>query len=57
MGGSCNVQGHWSRVLELVKQGAIDPTVIITHTLPLDEGLKGYQLFESREALKVVLKP
>lgn len=57
MGGSCNVQGHWSRVLELVKQGAIDPTVIVTHTLPLEEGLKGYELFEAREALKVVLKP
>ncbi|HEX9696625.1 MAG TPA: alcohol dehydrogenase catalytic domain-containing protein [Actinomycetota bacterium] len=57
MGGSANVQGHWSRALELVQQGVIDPTVIITHTLPLDEGLRGYELFESREALKVILKP
>ncbi|MBI4728108.1 MAG: alcohol dehydrogenase catalytic domain-containing protein [Acidobacteria bacterium] len=56
-GGSCNVQGHWSRALEQVKQGAIDPTVVITHTLPLEEGLKGYELFERREALKVILKP
>lgn len=57
MGGSCNVQGHWTRVLELVKQGKIDPTVIISHILPLEEGVRGYELFESREALKVVLKP
>lgn len=57
MGGSCNVQGHWSRVLQMVKQGVIDPTAIITHTLPLDEGVRGYELFESREALKVILKP
>lgn len=57
MGGSANVQGHWSRTLEQVKQGRIDPTVIITHTLPLDEALTGYDLFERREALKVVLKP
>ncbi|HVL91700.1 MAG TPA: alcohol dehydrogenase catalytic domain-containing protein [Actinomycetota bacterium] len=56
-GGSANVQGHWTRSLQLVQQGVIDPTVIITHTLPLDEGLRGYELFESREALKVVLKP
>lgn len=57
MGGSANVQGHWTRALELVKQGLIDPTVIITHTLPLEEALRGYEMFESREALKVVLKP
>lgn len=57
MGGSANVQGHWSRTLELVKQGLIDPTLIISHTMPLEEALRGYELFEAREALKVVLKP
>jgi threonine dehydrogenase-like Zn-dependent dehydrogenase len=57
MGGSCNVQAYWSKALELVKQGVVDPTVIITHTLPLEEGVRGFELFESREALKVILKP
>lgn len=57
MGGSCNVQGNWDRALELVRDGTIDPTAIVTHTLPLEEGVKGYELFERREALKVVLKP
>lgn len=57
MGATCNVQSHWDRSLDLVKRGVVDPTILITHTLPLEEGLKGYELFESREALKVVLKP
>lgn len=57
MGGTCNVQGYWDRALDLVKAGTIDPAVLVTHTLPLEEGVKGYELFESREALKVVLKP
>lgn len=57
MGGSCNVQGHWGRVLEQVKAGAIDPTVIISHTLQLEEALHGYEMFERREAMKVILKP
>ncbi|MFY9587031.1 MAG: alcohol dehydrogenase catalytic domain-containing protein [Actinomycetota bacterium] len=56
-GGSCNVQGHWSQVLEHVKQGRIDPTLIISHTLPLDDALHGYEMFSKREAMKVVLKP
>ncbi len=57
MGGSANIQGTWSRALDLVRKQAIDPTAIITHVLPLDEGAHGYELFESREALKVILKP
>lgn len=56
MGGSANVQGYWSTVLERVKAGAIDPTVIISHTLPLDDALHGYEMFEKREAMKVILK-
>lgn len=57
MGATCNVQAHWGHALDLVERGVVDPTVIITHTLPLEEAVKGYALFESREALKVVLKP
>jgi alcohol dehydrogenase len=57
MGGSCNVQAYWDHALDLVTAGTIDPTVIITHTMPLEEALRGYELFEAREALKVVLKP
>lgn len=57
MGATCNVQAHWGRTLELVEQNVVDPTVIITHTLPLEEAVKGYDLFERKEALKVLLKP
>jgi threonine dehydrogenase-like Zn-dependent dehydrogenase len=57
MGGTCNVQRYWDRALELVKVGTVDPTVLITHTLPLEEGVEGYRLFASHEALKVILKP
>ncbi|MDO8614001.1 MAG: alcohol dehydrogenase family protein [Dehalococcoidia bacterium] len=56
-GGLCNVQGHWEEVLSLVRHGRVDPTVIISHTLPLDEAPKGYALFNAREATKVILKP
>jgi len=57
MGGTCNVQGYWDRALTLMEDGAIDPTTLITHTLPLEEGVKGYELFAAHEALKVLLKP
>lgn len=57
MGGWCNVQAHWGDVLEHVKAGRIDPTVIISHTLPLEDAVRGYEMFENKEAMKVVLKP
>jgi threonine dehydrogenase-like Zn-dependent dehydrogenase len=57
MGGTCNVQRYWDRALALMQDGTIDPTGLITHTLPLEEGVKGYALFASHEALKVLLKP
>jgi threonine dehydrogenase-like Zn-dependent dehydrogenase len=57
MGATANVQEHWDRALDLVKQGIVDPTVIITHTMPLEDALEGYRMFASHEALKVILKP
>lgn len=55
--GMANVQGHWEDALLAVAKGDLDPTAIITHRLGLDEAEKGYELFSSREATKVVLTP
>ena len=55
--GVANIQGHMDELVELVRDGRIDPKVIISHRLPLDEAPKGYELFDSKEALKVVLDP
>ncbi len=55
--GVANIQAHMDEVLALVRAGRIDPTALITHRLPLDQAPQGYELFASREALKVVLEP
>ena len=55
--GMANVQAHWKAALEEVRTGGIDPTAVITHRMDLDDAVEGYRLFESREAMKVVLKP
>ena len=44
-------------VLALVRSGQVDPTVVISHRLPLDEVAHGYELFHRRKATKVVLTP
>jgi 2-desacetyl-2-hydroxyethyl bacteriochlorophyllide A dehydrogenase len=56
-GGICPIHNWWEEAMGAVAAGKIDPLPIISHTLPLDEAPKGYELFESREATKVLLKP
>jgi threonine dehydrogenase-like Zn-dependent dehydrogenase len=53
--GMANVQGHWDEALLAVAKGDVDPTKIVSHRLPLDDAAEGYELFASREAMKVVL--
>lgn len=55
--GVTPVPRYWEQALDAVRAGQVDPTVIISHTLPLSDGPKGYELFETRQATKVVLKP
>ncbi|MGA8015053.1 MAG: alcohol dehydrogenase catalytic domain-containing protein [Candidatus Dormiibacterota bacterium] len=55
--GTANIVGRWDRALELIREGVADPRAIISHRLPLEEAVRGYELFESRQALKVVLTP
>ena len=56
-GGICPVHVWWEDALRAVSDGVLDPTPIVSHTLPLDDAPRGYDLFARREAMKVLLKP
>jgi threonine dehydrogenase-like Zn-dependent dehydrogenase len=55
--GMANVQATWDEALNAIAADELDPTRAITHRLSLDEVVEGYELFESRAAMKVVLEP
>jgi threonine dehydrogenase-like Zn-dependent dehydrogenase len=55
--GTANIVGRWDEALALIVSGAADPASIISHRMSLDDAVRGYELFASREALKVVLTP
>ena len=57
--GLVTPQNHWQSLLPLIEQGRLDPTEIITHRMPLADGVKGYEVFAARteDVLKVVLTP
>lgn len=56
-GGIANVPGRWDRVLEHIENGDLHPESIISHRMKLEDAIQGYELFRSREAMKVVLTP
>jgi threonine dehydrogenase-like Zn-dependent dehydrogenase len=57
--GLVNVPGFVDRLLPLVESGRLDPTLLISHHLPLAEGRRAYELFDKREdgCVKVALIP
>ena len=57
--GQCHVQRYMKPLLRLIEQGALDPTRVITHRLPLSEAPHGYEIFKHKrdDCEKVVLSP
>jgi threonine dehydrogenase-like Zn-dependent dehydrogenase len=57
--GVCPVKRYMRTVLDKTERGEMDPSIIITHTMSLDEAPRGYDIFHHRKenCVKVVLKP
>lgn len=55
--GICPIHAWWDRAMAAVADGSIDPLPIISHRMPLADAARGYELFDAREATKVVLLP
>ncbi len=57
--GQTHVQRYLDPLLKKIQDGEIDPSFIITHTVPLDRAPEMYETFRDKEddCIKVVLKP
>jgi threonine dehydrogenase-like Zn-dependent dehydrogenase len=57
--GQAHVQRYMRPLLERIQNGDIDPTFVVTHTLPLEEAPRAYDMFKNKEdnCIKIVLKP
>jgi len=60
--GQTPVQKYWHHLLKLIKEKKLDPTMVITHRMPLAEAARGYKIFNDKReengqmVCKVVLK-
>jgi alcohol dehydrogenase len=55
--GLANVIAHLDRVLALMEAGKLDPSPLVTHHMALDQAAEAYEIYDNREALKIVLTP
>lgn len=57
--GQTHVQRYMQPLLDRIVAGEIDPSFIVTHTLPLERAAQGYDTFlhKQESCVKVVLKP
>ena len=57
--GQTHVQAYHDELLRRIEGGEIDPSFIITHTVPIEQGPEMYRKFRDKEdgCIKVVLKP
>jgi len=57
--GQAPVIPYMPKLYNLLKEGKVDPSDIITHRLPLDKAEYGYEVFDTKTdgCIKVVLKP
>ena len=57
--GQAPVLNYIDKLIDLVKEEKVVLDDIITHTLPLDEAARGYEIFDEKkeDCVKVVLKP
>jgi threonine dehydrogenase-like Zn-dependent dehydrogenase len=56
-GGQANVIAHLDPVLAMLGDGRLDPTAHVTGHMSLDDAPEAYEIFDKREALKIVLTP
>lgn len=55
--GLANIHRDIDTTLALVAGGRIDPTVVVSHRMPLEDAAEGYRLFAERKASKILLYP
>jgi threonine dehydrogenase-like Zn-dependent dehydrogenase len=57
--GQTHMMRYMKPLLDRVEAGEIDPSFVISHTLPIDEAPNGYRMFREKEdkCTKIVLKP
>jgi alcohol dehydrogenase len=56
-GDQANVIAHTDPIMALLSDGERDSSPVVTHHMSLDDAWEAYEIFDHREALKMILTP
>jgi threonine dehydrogenase-like Zn-dependent dehydrogenase len=54
--GQAPVQKYWKELLEMIQKNEIDPTIMLTHRIPLEDVAKAYKKFDQRKESDGIMK-
>ena len=57
LAGTTPIHPYWERAMGEVQAGRIDPLPIVSHRMPLEDARHAYELFDSKQATKILLEP
>ena len=57
LAGTTPIHTYWERAMADVQAGRIDPLPIVSHRMPLEDASHAYELFDSKQATKILLTP
>jgi threonine dehydrogenase-like Zn-dependent dehydrogenase len=56
--GQTHVHRYLKPLFDMIENGQIDPSFVVTHVLPLEEAPQAYEMFKKLDGcIKVVMKP
>ncbi|UCF93729.1 MAG: zinc-binding dehydrogenase [Desulfobacterales bacterium] len=56
-GGFASIPSSWTRALKLMEQGKVKTDPLVSHSMPITEWKKAFDLFKEKSGLKIVLTP
>jgi alcohol dehydrogenase len=57
LAGTTPIHSYWERTMGEVQAGRLDPMPIVSHRMPLEDAPHAYELFDSKQATKILLTP
>ena len=48
-GGQTPVQKYWHKLLQMIQDGKLQPTIVLSHEGPLEVGPHFYKIFDGKE--------
>lgn len=57
--GQTPVQKYWKGLADMIQKGELNPSMVVTHVMPLEDAAKAYKMFNEKKegCVKILFKP